>query len=249
MVWSTHVLIDCFNSYGTLVLWPFDGTRVAFNNLAIIDPLFTLPMLVTLVWIAFLRKPAQWPKRRRIHLIGLGIATAYAGLSFGAKAITSSGFEKDLSRQGVEYRDRFEAPTVFNILLWRCLVDDGENIWVGYRSLLGWIGSTHPLDPLPPRAVRQPTSSATCASWDLINHFSGDWWIARPHAKGIWIGDLRFGEMREWGQRKGMVDHRMMFSWDLVPARDRDRLRMTSRQRGDAGEMLKRAQQAGLRQS
>ena len=239
LVWSTHVLIDCFNSYGTLVLWPFDGTRVAFNNLAIIDPLFTLPMLVTLIWIAFLRKPAQWAKRRRIHLIGLGIATAYAGLSFGAKAIASGSFEKDLNRQGVDYHDRFESPTVFNILLWRCLVDDGENIWVGYHSLVD--GRKKPIRwTLYPKGREAAAQLGDLREIDLINHFSGEWWIARPHAKGIWIGDLRFGEMREWGQRKGMVDHRLMFSWDLLPAKDRNRLRMKPRSRGETGEMLKR---------
>ena len=72
--WSTHVLIDCFTTYGTLVLWPFDDTRIAFNNLFIIDPLFTLPMLISLGWIAFLRKPDQLQKRRRIHAVCLAIS-------------------------------------------------------------------------------------------------------------------------------------------------------------------------------
>ena len=61
-VWSTHVLIDCFTVYGTSVLWPFPAKRVAFNHLFIIDPLFTAPMLVTLVWLAFLRSKKQLPR-------------------------------------------------------------------------------------------------------------------------------------------------------------------------------------------
>ncbi|MFZ9941921.1 MAG: metal-dependent hydrolase, partial [Luteolibacter sp.] len=39
--WSTHVLIDCFTVYGTLVLWPFSDARIGFNHLFIVDPLFT----------------------------------------------------------------------------------------------------------------------------------------------------------------------------------------------------------------
>ena len=46
LVWSTHVLIDVFTSYGTQVFEPFSDQRVAWSNLFIIDPLFTLPLLV-----------------------------------------------------------------------------------------------------------------------------------------------------------------------------------------------------------
>src|SRR6218665_3340983 len=92
-VWSTHVLLDCFTVYGTSVLWPFTETRVAFNNLFIIDPFYTLPLVVTLVWLAFLRTKKQLPKRRRLCWWGLGLSTAYVALSFGAKWLASEGFE------------------------------------------------------------------------------------------------------------------------------------------------------------
>lgn len=239
LAWSTHVLIDCFNTYGTLVLWPFSATRVAFNNLFIIDPLFTLPMLVCLIWAAFLRKPKQLPKRRRLNLIGLAIACAYVGLSFGAKAIAAKGFEADLARQGVKYHAQFESPTPFNILLWRSTVDCGDSIWVGYHSLID--GRSKPIRwTVYPKGREAADKLGDSRELDLVKHFSGDWWIARPHAKGIWIADLRFGELREWGKRKGMVDHRFIFSWDLLPAEKRNRLRPKSRQRADMSEMLRR---------
>ena len=239
LVWSTHVLIDCFTTYGTLVLWPFATTRYAFNNLFIIDPLFTLPMLVCLVWAAFLRSSKNLNKRRRLNLIGLTLACLYVGLSFGAKAIASKGFEADLANHSIEYHDRFESPTPFNILLWRSAVDCGDSIWVGYRSLLD--GSAKPVRwTVYPKGRDAAQSLDGSRELNLVKHFSGDWWIARSHAKGIWIGDLRFGELREWGKRKGMVDHRIMFSWDLLPAEERDRLRPTARQRPEMGEMLRR---------
>ena len=133
--WSTHVLIDCFTVYGTSVLWPFPVSRVAFNNLFIIDPLFTLPMLVTLVWLAFLRTKKQLPKRRKLNAWGLGISTGYALLSVGMKFVASAGFDADLARRGTVFQRRMEAPTPFNILLWRSVVDRGDEFWVGYRSV------------------------------------------------------------------------------------------------------------------
>ena len=126
------------------------GGRVAFNNLFIIDPLFTLPMLVALVWLAFLRTKKQLPKRRKLNAWGLGIATAYALLSIGMKFVASAGFEADLARRGTVYQRRMEAPTPFNILLWRSVVDRGDELWVGYRSVF----ETHDagaVDDLPER--------------------------------------------------------------------------------------------------
>ena len=240
LVWSTHVLIDCFTTYGTLVYWPFDSTRLAFNNLFIIDPLFTLPILTCLIWAAFLRNPKQLAKRRHLNAIGLGLACLYVGLSFGAKAIISRGIEADLTKQGIEYTERFETPTAFNIILWRAVVNGEDEIRVGYRSLVD--GSSKPMRwTIYPKGREAADKLGESRELNLVRHFSGDWWIARPHAKGIWIGDLRFGEMREWGNRKGMVDHRFMFSWDLLPAEERNRLRPVPRQSGgDMGEMMKR---------
>lgn len=239
LVWATHVLIDCFTTYGTLVFWPFDPTRVALNNLFIIDPLFTLPMLVGLLWIVWLRKPAQLGKRRRINAIALALTCAYTGLSFGAKALASRGFENDLGQRGVEPIRRMEAPTPFNIVLWRSVLEREDSFWVGYRSLLD-----KPSAPVRwtiyPKGHEAAATLGSSRELGLVEHFSSGWWIARPHAKGLWIGDLRFGEMREWGNRKGMVDHRMVFSWDLLPDEDEDRLRQIRGRRGEASSLLKR---------
>ena len=41
--WSlfTHPLLDCFTPYGTQLFAPFSNYRVAFNNIAVADPLYT----------------------------------------------------------------------------------------------------------------------------------------------------------------------------------------------------------------
>ena len=43
--WATHGLLDACTSYGTFLLWPFSSARIAWHNVAIIDPLFTLPLV------------------------------------------------------------------------------------------------------------------------------------------------------------------------------------------------------------
>jgi len=54
--YGTHGLIDACTSYGTLLFWPFSDMRIAWNNISIIDPLFTLPTLILIVIAAIKRK-------------------------------------------------------------------------------------------------------------------------------------------------------------------------------------------------
>ncbi len=46
--YATHGLVDATTSYGTQLYWPFSNERVAFNLVSVIDPLFTLPILLFL---------------------------------------------------------------------------------------------------------------------------------------------------------------------------------------------------------
>lgn len=44
--YATHGLLDACTSYGTQLLWPFSNARVAWDSISIIDPVFTIPILV-----------------------------------------------------------------------------------------------------------------------------------------------------------------------------------------------------------
>ena len=44
--YATHGLLDACTSYGTLLFWPFSNERVTWNNISIVDPLFTIPALI-----------------------------------------------------------------------------------------------------------------------------------------------------------------------------------------------------------
>jgi inner membrane protein len=239
LVWSTHVLLDCFTVYGTSVLWPFSETRVAFNNLFIIDPLYTLPLLVSLVWLCFYRTKKLQIKRAHLLKWGLGISTAYVALTFGLKFLASSAFDADLARRGVTYERRMEAPTAFNTLLWRSVVDRGDELWVGYRSVL-----ESPSAPIRwtiyPRRAESLVGMETEREVKALKWFSQGWWIARPHAEGVWIADMRFGETRTYGDKPGMVDSRIMFAWSYLPEAESDRLRTDRPEVRNAKDSLKR---------
>ncbi len=239
LAWLTHVLIDCFTIYGTSVLWPFSSVRVGFNNLFIIDPLYTLPLLVSLIWLAFYRTKKQQPKRTRILNWGLGLSSGYVVLSFALKFYASHSFDADLARRSIEYNRRIEAPTAFNTLLWRSIVEREDEIWVGYRSVFDM-----PSKPIRwtvyPRQKEIVAPFANEREVQTLDWFSQGWWIARPHAHGIWIADMRFGETRIYDDKPGMVDSRFMFSWSFEPKREGDRLNNTRPSARNAKDTLRR---------
>jgi inner membrane protein len=226
LVWFTHVLIDCFTVYGTSVFWPFSETRIAFNHIFIIDLLYTLPLLISLIWLAFYRTKKQQEKRTRILRWGLGLSSGYIALTIGMKFLASAAFDADLARRNVTYTRRMEAPTAFNTLLWRSVVDRGDELWVGYRSVfdppsdaIRWTIYPRQRDALAPYEGEREIES--------LKWFSRGWWIARTHEEGVWLADMRFGETRTYGERPGTVDSRIMFSWSFRPDAGRDRLRTT----------------------
>ena len=239
LTWFTHVLIDCFTVYGTSVLWPFSNTRVAFNNLFIIDPLYTLPLLVTLIWLAFLRTKKQQKKRTRLLKWGLGLSTAYVAISIGLKFLASAAFDADLERRKISYERRMEAATPFNTLLWRSVVDRGDEYWVGYRSVFE-------LPSTPIRWTIYPKQAESLAPFQdereikTLEWFSRGWWIARPHAKGVWLADMRFGETRIHDAKPGDVDSRFTFAWSFQPDAEHDRLTQAARSVSDPKDALRR---------
>lgn len=239
LVWSTHVLIDCFTVYGTTVFWPFSDHRVGFNNLFIIDFFVTGPLLISLVWLAYLRSPEDQPKRRRLCYWGLGLSSAYICLSLLAKWTVSTGFETDLDRRDLTYHRRMEAPTPFNILLWRSVIDRDDELWVGYRTVFE-SRSTPVRWTIYPRGRDTFNRFADARETRIIDWFSDGWWIARPHEQGIWLGDLRFDEARHWIACKDTVENRLAFSWIFTPDSKGDSLRQIEADDHQVGETLHR---------
>jgi inner membrane protein len=238
LAWSTHVLIDVFTVYGTRIFDPFSGYPVSLDNLFIIDPIFTIPLLVAVI-IGLFVQPKDWKKGKGIRSAWwcLGISSLYVGLSFWAKHTVSRQIEGDLARRGVAWQRRMEAPSAFNILLWRAVVERQGEIWIGYRSVFD--------DPkLPVRWVIVPKGEAAMAKYanerevKTIREFSKGWWIAREAPGGLWLADLRFGEGRAWDERG--VALRPTFTWTFEAERERDRLHKRSPEARGGTEMLRR---------
>ena len=55
--YATHAPLDMFTSYGTQLFWPFTDYRVALDWIAIIDPVYTIPLWIGVIWTARSKNP------------------------------------------------------------------------------------------------------------------------------------------------------------------------------------------------
>jgi inner membrane protein len=71
----THALLDAFTVYGTQLLMPFSDYPIGVGSIFIIDPLYTLPVLVGVVAFYLLRR-RNLVRAVRWNLAGLAAGTA-----------------------------------------------------------------------------------------------------------------------------------------------------------------------------
>jgi inner membrane protein len=110
--YATHGLLDACTTYGTLLFWPFSSQRVAWDNVSVVDPAFTLPVIV-LIAIAY-RRRRPWLARAAlvyaVAYLGLGLLQEQRALDVGAALARSRGHAAHRARA---------MPTIGNLVLWR----------------------------------------------------------------------------------------------------------------------------------
>ncbi|HVV67506.1 MAG TPA: metal-dependent hydrolase [Gammaproteobacteria bacterium] len=74
VAYATHGLLDTATSYGTMLLWPFSDRRIAWDLIAIVDPLFTLILIIGVI-VAY-QWQSRWPA-----LIAIGCCLLYLGFA------------------------------------------------------------------------------------------------------------------------------------------------------------------------
>ena len=129
----THPLLDAHTAYGTQLLWPLESPPVMWSTLFIIDPVYTLPLLVGVIVAAM--TPAS--KRAAIALsAGLIVSCSYLAWSWVGKTVAEREALDELSKMGLAGAPLFSTPTPFNTLLWRVVVLTEDGYLEGYDSLL-----------------------------------------------------------------------------------------------------------------
>lgn len=135
MVWLaliTHALLDWTTVYGTQLGLPFTDTPFAIGSMFIIDPLYTLALLIGIVVALSLRDTRGW----RWNVAGLMVSTAYLGWSVAAQHHVKGVAEESLRAQGQQVERLLVTPTAFNSVLWRVVAITPQGYLEGFHSML-----------------------------------------------------------------------------------------------------------------
>ena len=189
LTFVTHPLLDAHTTWGTQLFWPFE-TRLAYKNIFVIDPLYTVPFMIFLI-LAMLQKRGSI-KRRKFNNLGLIISSAYMVITIVLKGITYHTFKHELADQNIDYLVLQNKPSPFNTILWTANVETEDSFLIGNRSFF---------DTKPVVFHSHPKNHAALgdlAKEDkiqrLINVVEG-WYTISERDGQLLFNDLRFGLM------------------------------------------------------
>jgi len=216
--YASHALLDACTSYGTYLFWPLSETRFAWNFVSVIDPLFSIPLLVLFAIHLWRRKPWALVTAWLWGVVYLGLAWVQNTRAEAALATWAQDQELVIERLVAK-------PAFANIILWRGLVDDGDRFHlVAIRNLPGsrpqfWPGGAVSRFQRP----ELPADAQLSKDLSRFQHFSSDWLFRyRPYeTDGNWfVGDLRYAI--------DPADQRPLWGVQFDPSRPESRARYTT---------------------
>jgi inner membrane protein len=127
----THPILDAQTTWGTQLFWPLD-IRLAFKNIFVVDPLYTVPFLIFLILAMRQKKDAK--KRRLYNNLGLFVSSGYLILTLILKWFAYQNFNQELKKQNIIYKTFTVKPTPLNTVLWTANVETENFFLIGYSS-------------------------------------------------------------------------------------------------------------------
>lgn len=192
----SHILLDSFTSYGTQIYLPFTSEAIALSTISIIDPLFTLPLLLAVSALSLLRRGL--PFRHLISTVALLLSCLYLGGTIINKLYVEKQFMNAFSEAGIEVAKTDIKPTLFNNLLWRGIGrEQGTDVYhTGYFSLADGKAEI--------KLYRLEGHHHRIAGWQSKRGMQRLRWVSEgfyqieQHPDGFVFNDLRFGRVSEF---------------------------------------------------
>ena len=121
--YATHAVLDACTSYGTQLFWPFSNVRIAWNSMSIIDPIYTVPIIVGVLLAAIKKQPS-------IARIVFAWALIYPCIGvFQHNRAIEAGLTLAHARGHEPIRINAK-PSLGNIFLWKVIYETHEYYYV-----------------------------------------------------------------------------------------------------------------------
>jgi inner membrane protein len=128
---GSHIFLDLITSYGTQIFAPFTNNRHMIQCVFILDPIFTLPLIIIL-YLSFRLKQ----KRRQIAVAGLLWVLLYPMANLGIRGALQTYLEKTLTQQHLSYSKIYVTPAILTPLFWKVIVEDADCYRVARLNML-----------------------------------------------------------------------------------------------------------------
>lgn len=189
LIFTTHAALDALTIYGTRLFWPLFPDPVGVGSVFIIDPLYTLPLLIVTVWALCL---AAWTARfRRVLTAALTVSTLYLGWSFAAQLVVEARAAGLLAQAGIAPERLRATPTPFNTLLWKVIAIDGERYLNLYMPIFG--GDSQVTAYAHPRGIARIACSNGNEALEKLTAFNGGYFRVDVEDGQVVVSDLRMG--------------------------------------------------------
>ncbi|HEY1040164.1 MAG TPA: metal-dependent hydrolase [Bacteroidia bacterium] len=204
-----HSLLDWCTNFGTQLLLPFSNENYSLNTLAIVDLLFTLPML-TMVLIAVFYKRNEG-RRNKLASISLIYCGVYLGLTFINKAQAESIAKDSIAKNNIPVTAHITNPTMLNNVLWYTVGSNDSTIFIGEFSLL------HRENPITwhsyPRNQHLMKESKSKKDVEVLRWFSDPYTIAQSNGDTLNMYAVKFGRtnMQEREMEKTFIFHYKLY--------------------------------------
>ena len=193
----THPLLDCFTVYGTQIFLPFSDLPVGWSTIFIIDPAFSVPVILGV--LAALVLSRERGLGHRLNHAGLALGVAWLALTLVIKAHVDRVAGDSLPAGVTGY---FTTPSPFNAVLWRVVAMTADGRYLeGYYSLLDSEPRVSFVSRADGHERLEPLRSEAAVA--RLIWFSRGFFSARELGSGeIVLSDLRMG-----------FDERLVFSF------------------------------------
>jgi len=131
LVLITHPILDVFTSYGTQLFWPLTMQPISIASIFVIDPLYTLPLLISCLYLwqsnAKFSHEEKRHKARHINHIGLILSNGYLLLSFLLQIVMLNKVNHALQVNSIVNNKVFISPLYPSLNWWGAIVVDANN--------------------------------------------------------------------------------------------------------------------------
>lgn len=204
-----HSLLDWCTNFGTQLLLPFTNENYSLNTLAIVDLLFTLPILLLVLVAVFYRKNTL--RRNKLARAALIYCLVYVGVTFINKAQAENIVRASLVKNNIPASDHMTNPTMLNNVLWYGIASNDSTVFIGEFSLF------HKENPITwhqyPRNLNLMQQSKSKKDVAILKWFSDPYTIAQANGDTLNVYAVKFGRtnMMETELQKTFVFHYKLY--------------------------------------